>query len=64
MKHVHDCIDYLTQKEALMKTELEDMQRKMKSLAVQYEALKQDYSDLQNQKTVLIKMIQGVCPHE
>lgn len=59
MKHVHDCIDYLTQKEALMKTELEDMQRKMKSLALQYEALRQDYSDLQNQRAILINITQS-----
>lgn len=59
MKHIQDCIDYLTQKEALMKTELDDLQRKIKTLALQYETLKQNYSELNDQRAVLIKITQS-----
>ena len=64
MKHIQDCIDYLTQKEALMKTELDDLRHKIQDMTSRYEALRRDYSDLQDQKTVIIKMIQRERSYE
>ena len=57
MKHLHDCIDYLTQKEALMKTEVQDLGQRILEMTQRYEVLQRDYRDLQEQKEVLKKMI-------